>query len=69
MTLLSLFPHRDLYPGLANALQSFHRVLVPSDPLLPLQLQRVLALLSLLTQVTNTAGCNQELQADMVRYR
>uniref|UniRef100_A0A3Q3WTG5 Uncharacterized protein n=1 Tax=Mola mola TaxID=94237 RepID=A0A3Q3WTG5_MOLML len=56
----------DLYPGLANALQSFHRVLAPSDPLLPLQLQRVLALLSLLTQVTNTAGCNQELQADVV---
>uniref|UniRef100_A0A8C4HZG1 RNA polymerase II associated protein 1 n=1 Tax=Dicentrarchus labrax TaxID=13489 RepID=A0A8C4HZG1_DICLA len=54
----------DLYPGLAKALQSVHRVLAPSDPLLPLQLQRVLALLSLLTQVTHTAGCHQELQAD-----
>lgn len=56
----------DLYPGLAKALQSVHRVLDPSDPLLPLQLQRVLALLSLLTQVTHTAGCHQELQAGMV---
>uniref|UniRef100_A0A8C9YM37 RNA polymerase II associated protein 1 n=1 Tax=Sander lucioperca TaxID=283035 RepID=A0A8C9YM37_SANLU len=59
----------DLYPGLAKALQSVHRVLVPSDPLLHLQLQRVLALLSLLTQVTHTAGCHQELQAGMVRYK
>ncbi|XP_029316428.1 LOW QUALITY PROTEIN: RNA polymerase II-associated protein 1 [Cottoperca gobio] len=56
----------DLYPGLAKALQSFHRDLAASDPLLPLQLQRVLALLSLLTQVTHTAGCHQELQAGMV---
>ncbi|XP_044231056.1 RNA polymerase II-associated protein 1 [Thunnus albacares] len=56
----------DLYPALVKALQSVHRVLAPSDPLLPLQLQRVLALLSLLTQVTHTAGCHQELQAGMV---
>nr|XP_046269067.1 RNA polymerase II-associated protein 1 isoform X2 [Scatophagus argus] len=56
----------DLYPGLAKALQSVHRVLAPSDPLLPLQLQRVLALICLLTQVTHTAGCHQELQAGVV---
>ncbi|KAK5886336.1 hypothetical protein CesoFtcFv8_017379 [Champsocephalus esox] len=56
----------DLYPSLAKSLQSFHKVLAPSDPLLPLQLQRVLALLCLLTQVTHTAGCHQELQAGMV---
>ncbi|KAM3871245.1 RNA polymerase II-associated protein 1 [Diretmus argenteus] len=56
----------DLYPVLVKALQSVHRALTPSDPLLPLQLQRVLALLSLLTQVTHTAGCHQELQAGMV---
>ncbi|XP_042356934.1 RNA polymerase II-associated protein 1 [Plectropomus leopardus] len=56
----------DLYAGLAKALQSVHRVLTPSDPLLPLQLQRVLALLCLLTQVTHTAGCHQELQAGLV---
>ncbi|XP_030575398.1 RNA polymerase II-associated protein 1 [Archocentrus centrarchus] len=56
----------DLYPALMAALQSVHRVLPPSDPLLPLQLQRLLALLSLLTQVTHTAGCHQELHAGMV---
>ncbi|KAE8289961.1 RNA polymerase II-associated protein 1 [Larimichthys crocea] len=57
----------DLYPGLAKALQSVHRVLASSDPpVQPLQLQRIQALLSLLTQVTHTAGCHQELQAGMV---
>nr|XP_020496381.1 RNA polymerase II-associated protein 1 isoform X1 [Labrus bergylta]XP_020496382.1 RNA polymerase II-associated protein 1 isoform X1 [Labrus bergylta] len=56
----------DLYPSLANALQSVHKVLDASHPLWPLQLQRVLALLSLLTQVTHTAGCHQELQAGLV---
>uniref|UniRef100_A0A8C3G6L8 RNA polymerase II associated protein 1 n=1 Tax=Cyclopterus lumpus TaxID=8103 RepID=A0A8C3G6L8_CYCLU len=40
--------------------------LIRDNPLLPLQLQRVLALLSLLTQVTHTAGCHRELQAGMV---
>lgn len=59
---------RDLYPGLAKSLQSVHGVLDSSSPQLPLQLQRVQALLSLLTQVTNTAGCHQELQTSMVRY-
>ncbi|XP_072221291.1 RNA polymerase II-associated protein 1 [Leuresthes tenuis] len=56
----------DLYPALVKALQSVHRVLPPSDPLLPLHLQRFLALLSLLTQVTHSAGCHQEIQAGMV---
>uniref|UniRef100_A0A669E6Y4 RNA polymerase II associated protein 1 n=1 Tax=Oreochromis niloticus TaxID=8128 RepID=A0A669E6Y4_ORENI len=56
----------DLYPALVTALQSVHRLPPASDPLLPLQLQRFLALLSLLTQVTHTAGCHQELQAGMV---
>nr|XP_020446761.1 RNA polymerase II-associated protein 1 [Monopterus albus]XP_020446762.1 RNA polymerase II-associated protein 1 [Monopterus albus]XP_020446763.1 RNA polymerase II-associated protein 1 [Monopterus albus] len=56
----------DLYPALVKALQFVHRALAPSDPLLPLQLQRILALLSLLTQVTHTAGCHQELQAGIV---
>ncbi|XP_056151875.1 RNA polymerase II-associated protein 1 [Lampris incognitus] len=56
----------DLYPILVKALQSVHRALSPADPLLPLQIQRVLALLSLLTQVTQTAGCHQELQVDMI---
>ncbi|XP_062253047.1 RNA polymerase II-associated protein 1 [Platichthys flesus] len=56
----------DLYSALVKELQSVQRALNPSDHLLPLQLQRVLALLSLLTQVTHTAGCHQELQAGMV---
>uniref|UniRef100_A0AAX7U7P1 RNA polymerase II associated protein 1 n=1 Tax=Astatotilapia calliptera TaxID=8154 RepID=A0AAX7U7P1_ASTCA len=56
----------DLYPALVTALQSVHRLPPASDPLQPLQLQRFLALLSLLTQVTHTAGCHQELQAGMV---
>ncbi|XP_063355593.1 RNA polymerase II-associated protein 1 isoform X1 [Pelmatolapia mariae] len=58
--------YMDLYPALVTALQSVHRLPPASDPLLPLQLQRFLALLSLLTQVTHTAGCHQELQAGMV---
>lgn len=68
-SILSLSSFRELYPGLAKSLQSVHGVLDSSSPLLPLQLQRVQALLSLLTQVTNTAGCLQELQTSMVRYR
>ncbi|XP_028994443.1 RNA polymerase II-associated protein 1 [Betta splendens] len=56
----------ELYPALVKTLQSVHQALDPSDPLLPLRLQRILALLCLLTQVTHTAGCHQELQAGMV---
>lgn len=69
ISVLSSSSHRELYPGLAKSLQSVLRVLDSSNPLLPLQIQRVQALLSLLTQVTNTAGCHQELQTSMVRYR
>ncbi|CAL8272970.1 unnamed protein product [Merluccius merluccius] len=56
----------ELYSVLVSAMQSVNRALDPSDPLLALQQQRVLALLSLLTQVTHTAGCHQELQAAML---
>lgn len=56
----------DLYPSLAKVLQSVPRLLDASDPLLPLQLQWILAVVSLLTQVTNTAGCHQELHTNMV---
>ncbi|XP_077413807.1 RNA polymerase II-associated protein 1 isoform X2 [Vanacampus margaritifer] len=56
----------DLYPALVMALQSVHKTLALSDPLMHLQLEKVLALLVLLTQVTHTAGCHQELQAGMV---
>lgn len=58
---------RELYPALVKTLQSVHQALDPSDPLLQLQLQRISALLCLLTQVTHTAGCHQELQAGLVR--
>ncbi|XP_077587918.1 RNA polymerase II-associated protein 1 isoform X2 [Stigmatopora nigra] len=56
----------DLYPALLMALQSVRPTLAPSDPLVDLQLQKVLALLTLLTQVTHTAGCHQELQTGMI---
>lgn len=69
ISILSLSSHRELYPSLAKSLQLVHRVLDSSNPLLPLQIQRVQALISLLTQVTNTAGCHQELRTSMVRYR
>ncbi|KAJ3613048.1 hypothetical protein NHX12_019304 [Muraenolepis orangiensis] len=56
----------DLYSVLVQALQSVNRAVDPSDPLLAFQLQRVLALLSLLTQVTHTAGCHQEMRTTML---
>ncbi|XP_043999307.1 RNA polymerase II-associated protein 1 [Gambusia affinis] len=54
----------DLYPALVRTLQALNSILSTSDPL---QLRRLSALLCLLTQVTHTAGCHQELQAGMVR--
>ncbi|KAL0969305.1 hypothetical protein UPYG_G00225320 [Umbra pygmaea] len=56
----------DLYPILVTVLQSAHRPWSPSEALLPLELQRLQALLTLLTYVTNTAGCHQELQTGLV---
>lgn len=56
----------DLYPVLVRVLQSGHRTRPPKDPLLALELQRTQAVFSLLTQVTHTAGCHQELQAGLV---
>ncbi|XP_063040507.1 RNA polymerase II-associated protein 1 [Engraulis encrasicolus] len=59
--------YSDLYPVLMKELQSFPRpdASPPSNPdhLLPLRLQRAQAILTLLTQVTHTAGCHQELQS------
>lgn len=63
------FSSSDLYPAVVKALQSVHGSLALSDPLLSEQLQRLLALVSLLTQVTHTAGCHQELQTAMLRYK
>ncbi|KAF7201753.1 RNA polymerase II-associated protein 1 isoform X2 [Nothobranchius furzeri] len=56
----------DLYPALVRTLQSIHSLLSSSGPLLSLQIHRLLALVSLLTHVTHTAGCHQELQAGMI---
>ncbi|KAL2099098.1 hypothetical protein ACEWY4_005578 [Coilia grayii] len=55
--------YSDLYPVLMKELQSFPRPDSSPDPLIPLKLQRAQAILTLLTQVTHTAGCHQELQA------
>ncbi|KAK7904347.1 hypothetical protein WMY93_016954 [Mugilogobius chulae] len=56
----------DLYPALLKSIQS-PGLLGPSEPLLPDRLQRLEALVCLLTQITHTAGCHQELQIDMLR--
>ncbi|KAJ7988949.1 hypothetical protein DPEC_G00314490 [Dallia pectoralis] len=56
----------DLYPVLVKALQTTHLALSPSDPLLSLELRRRQAQLTLLTHVTHTAGCHQELRAGLV---
>ncbi|XP_029972706.1 RNA polymerase II-associated protein 1 [Salarias fasciatus] len=56
----------DLYPAVVKELQAVHQLARPPDPLLPLQLQGVQALLVLLTQVTHTAGCQEELQAALL---
>ncbi|XP_006643123.2 RNA polymerase II-associated protein 1 [Lepisosteus oculatus] len=60
--------YRDLYPILVKALQSVPRMVSqkpPGDSLCNLNLQRAEALITLLTNVTHTAGCHQELQADL----
>uniref|UniRef100_A0AAY4C766 RNA polymerase II associated protein 1 n=1 Tax=Denticeps clupeoides TaxID=299321 RepID=A0AAY4C766_9TELE len=58
----------DLYPVLVNALQSVNQSQMSTDhALLSLMLQRAQAILVLLTQVTHTAGCHEELQAGLVR--
>lgn len=54
----------DLYPALVKSLQSAGRM-VPSEPLQHERLQMLLALMCLLTQITHTAGCHQELQSTM----
>ncbi|XP_055086988.1 RNA polymerase II-associated protein 1 [Periophthalmus magnuspinnatus] len=55
----------DLYPALLMSLQS-PGCLASSEPLSPKRLQRLLALVCLLTQITHTAGCHQELQTAML---
>ncbi|XP_018583220.2 RNA polymerase II-associated protein 1 isoform X1 [Scleropages formosus] len=57
--------YRDLYPILVQTLQSHPMRWPPGHVLRPLELQRVQALHTLLTNVTHTAGCHQELQASL----
>uniref|UniRef100_A0A4W4GH39 RNA polymerase II associated protein 1 n=1 Tax=Electrophorus electricus TaxID=8005 RepID=A0A4W4GH39_ELEEL len=57
----------DLYPVLVKTLQAAQKPCGPSEPLQLLELQRITALLSLLTQVTHTAGCHEELQSALLR--
>ncbi|XP_058255897.1 RNA polymerase II-associated protein 1 [Hemibagrus wyckioides] len=58
--------YKDLYPVLMKALQAAHKPCALSEPLLVLELHRVKSLLALLTQVTHTAGCHQELQSGLL---
>lgn len=58
---------RDLYPVLVKRLQAGNRPCASSEAVLLLELDRIRALLVLLTQVTQTAGCHEELQRDLVR--
>ncbi|XP_022528268.2 RNA polymerase II-associated protein 1 [Astyanax mexicanus] len=58
--------YTDLYSVLVKALQAAHKPITSSEPLLLLELHRVQALLLLLTQVTHTAGCHQELQSALL---
>ncbi|GAA6108680.1 RNA polymerase II-associated protein 1 [Tachysurus ichikawai] len=58
--------YKDLYPVLVKALQAAHKPCAPSESLLVLELYRVKSLLVLLTQVTHTAGCHQEIQSGLL---
>ncbi|KAK3537597.1 hypothetical protein QTP70_016995, partial [Hemibagrus guttatus] len=58
--------YKDLYPVLMKALQAAHKPCALSESLLVHELHRVKSLLVLLTQVTHTAGCHQELQSGLL---
>ncbi|XP_043404014.1 RNA polymerase II-associated protein 1 isoform X10 [Chelonia mydas] len=57
--------YRDLYPVLVKILQSLPHLLsdCQENPTFPLSIQRATAVVTLLTHVTQTAGCTAELQA------
>uniref|UniRef100_A0A8C8SVJ9 RNA polymerase II associated protein 1 n=1 Tax=Pelusios castaneus TaxID=367368 RepID=A0A8C8SVJ9_9SAUR len=59
--------YRDLYPVLVKILQSLPHLLsdCQENPMFPLAIQRGTALVTLLTHVTQTAGCTAELQAQL----
>uniref|UniRef100_A0A672RD76 RNA polymerase II associated protein 1 n=1 Tax=Sinocyclocheilus grahami TaxID=75366 RepID=A0A672RD76_SINGR len=58
--------YTDLYPVLVKRLQAGNRLCASSEAVLFLELDRIKALLVLLTRVTQTAGCHEELQRDLV---
>ncbi|ROL44981.1 RNA polymerase II-associated protein 1 [Anabarilius grahami] len=58
--------YMDLYPVLVKRLQAGNRPCASSEAVLFLELDRIRALLVLLTQVTQTAGCHEELQRGLV---
>ncbi|XP_056122321.1 RNA polymerase II-associated protein 1 [Rhinichthys klamathensis goyatoka] len=58
--------YTDLYPVLVKRLQAGNRPCASSEAVLFLELDRIRALLVLLTQVTQTAGCHEELQRGLV---
>ncbi|XP_038260584.1 RNA polymerase II-associated protein 1 isoform X9 [Dermochelys coriacea] len=57
--------YRDLYPVLVKILQSLPHLLsdCQENPTFPLSIQRATAVVTLLTHMTQTAGCTAELQA------
>ncbi|XP_067414049.1 RNA polymerase II-associated protein 1 isoform X2 [Emydura macquarii macquarii] len=59
--------YRDLYPVLVKILQSLPHLLsnCQENPTFPLSIQRATAVVTLLTHVTQTAGCTAELQAQL----
>uniref|UniRef100_A0A8D2KXI1 RNA polymerase II associated protein 1 n=1 Tax=Varanus komodoensis TaxID=61221 RepID=A0A8D2KXI1_VARKO len=63
--------YRDLYPVLMKMVQSLTRLASSAqekNPTFELSIQRATAMMTLLTQVTQTAGCRAELQAQFSRY-
>ncbi|XP_052009874.1 RNA polymerase II-associated protein 1 [Xyrauchen texanus] len=58
--------YTDFYPVLVKRLQAGSWLCASSETVLSLELERVRALLVLLTWVTQTAGCHEELQKGLV---
>ncbi|XP_026085453.1 RNA polymerase II-associated protein 1-like [Carassius auratus] len=58
--------YTNLYPVLVKRLQAGNRLCASSESVSFLELDRIKALIVLLTRVTQTAGCHEELQRDLV---
>uniref|UniRef100_A0A452IR37 Uncharacterized protein n=1 Tax=Gopherus agassizii TaxID=38772 RepID=A0A452IR37_9SAUR len=63
--------YRDLYPVLVKILQSLPHLLsdCQENPTFPLSIQRATSVITLLTHVTQTAGCTAELQARLSSFQ